>query len=607
VRVLPLLGLTLTIAGFSAASAQAAGFGCSASAGRITVLGHTVEPVTSNATGSTCVGDTSALTGQAAGLPAPLSAGTLVSATEFYPAQRSILASGGIADLAISAASLPIELPKVPDAVTTAIQGVLKSVDLSAVKNAIPILPTNLVTNLVTNLRTDYGLADINLLDPAMDTLAELLQLNSVNAAINAANLATNTANAATNAADAALNQIRASIPDAVTIDQSAVANLLSIGKLPAIDLLRVRGAMAYAAGSCQSGTPAVSSSSKVAGVNLLGQELPVDQVVDVLKTLIAKTPIDPANLSVTAANLGLTQQQVDLIASVLSAQSALDSTVQTVNSTLQSALAGLPSLEIPATIAQIKITPGAQVRSGDSVTQQALGVVVSVAGQKIVDAVIGEAKASAAGVDCAAPVADPGTSEGATLQCSKRRLVLVDVLERNHRVRLNGVADPALAGKRVAIVFGATGRTVAHARVARDGSFDTTAPLPAPVVRDTNAARYTAVLGKDRSINLKLRRRMVLTSMTSHRGRVTITGRVVRPLARPRRAITLTRRVSCNEDKVVTRFRPRSNGRFRITVRAPRAVGTVVYRMRTQVLNSSSGRALFDTFTLPRAVDVQR
>lgn len=601
-RVLPILGLTLTIGALAAAPAQSAGFGCSASAGRITVLDRTVEPATANARGDTCVGDSATVAGKDAGLPVPFGAGGLVAATQFYPAQKSILAQGGVADLAISTASLPIALPAVPAAVTNAIKGALKAVDLTPVKSAIPVLPTNLVTNLPTNLPTNLV---VSLLDPLLATQSLVDAKNAANAATNAANQLTNQANQATNAANAALNTVRASIPDSVAIDDSAILDLLSVPSLPSVDLVRARAAMAYAVGSCRSGAGAVSGSSTIAGLSVLGTDLPVDQVLDTVRTLIPRTPIDPANLAISASSLGLSADQVKLITD--KAPSQMQGVVSAVNATLQSALAGLPALEIPATLAQIKVTPGEQLRDGDSVTQRALHISVVVAGRTIVDAVVGEAKASAAGIDCSAPVADPGTSEGATLQCAKSKLVLVDVLERRGRVALNGVADPALAGRTVAIVFGATGRTVAHAKVARDGSFDTTAPLPPRRLRGSNAARYTAKLGNERSINLKLRRRMIITSMTSRGRRVTIAGRVVRPLSRPLRKITLQRRVSCNETRVVKRFRPRGNGRFRITVRAPRGLGTVVYRMTTKVPNSSTGRRLFETYTLPRAVDIKR
>jgi hypothetical protein len=81
----------------------------------------------------------------------------------------------------------------------------------------------------------------------------------------------------------------------------------------------------------------------------------------------------------------------------------------------------------------------------------------------------------------------------------------------------------------------------------------------------------------------------------------------VLPPLGRPLQSITLTRRVSCTEEKVVTRFKPRSDGRFKVTVKAPRGGGTAVYRMTTKVRNSPNGTAMFETYTLPRAVDLKK
>jgi len=364
---------------------------------------------------------------------------------------------------------------------------------------------------------------------------------------------------------------------------------------------------MAYAVGSCQSGAPAVSGESQVAGISVLGADV-LGDTVDRVVSLIDTASVDPSKVnlgSVTTSSLGLSTAVTNLLnLPVVNTVAAplLTSAVTAAVSTYHA----LPAVKVlDPTVAQIKVTPGQQAKSGDTITQQALTVSVTIAGQKIVDAVVGEAQASAAGVDCSLPVTDPETPTGATLQCSTRKLVLVDVLERAGRVKLFGVADPALAGKTVSIVFQASHDVVAHAKVAKDGSFDTTAALPPSSVRDTNAARYTAVLGKEKSINLKLRRRMVVKSMTARHGRVTIVGRVLLPLGKPLQSITLTRRVSCKDEKVVTRFHPRKDGRFRITVKAPKGEGTAVYRMTTKVRNSPRGHALFNTYTLPRAVDL--
>lgn len=595
-RAVRLFYLTFVLAALSAAAtAQAAGFGCSASAARITVLGQKVEPVTANASGTQCVGESRSVTGQDLGVPAGLAIAGLAANTEFHPVERSVVASGGVADLRVSALpSLPIALPQVPDAVKNAVSAAVPSVSLAAVKNAIPVLPTNLATNLPTNLVT--SVAQLALSNPLLNP-TQLQALSDQNAATNAANAATNAANQATNAANAALNAVRASIPDTIAVDTSILDGIL---KLPTAELLRIRSAVAYAAGSCSSGRATVAGESTVAGVSILGQSIDIGQGLDRALTI----DLDAAQAGLVLADLGLTAQQQQLVAATDAAESALDTALTTVNNAIRTALQGVT---LPDAVAQVKVTPGAQVKTADSVTQQALNVSVTLLGQQLLDAVIGEARTSAAGVDCSEAVVDPNTPAGAALSCDARRLVLVDVLERGGRVRLNGVADPALVGKRVAIVFNATGRTVAHALVEEDGTFATTAPLPPRRLRDTNDARYMAKLGSDESINLKLRRRMVIDSMTAEGRRVTITGRVVPPLSRPLQEITLTRRVSCTEEKVVTRFMPRSDGRFRVTVMAPKNLGTAVYRMTTRVRNSSTGTALFETYTLPRAVDLDR
>lgn len=537
-RVPLFVGLTIALA-IPISSAEAAGFNCSASAGRVGALGASaIELVTANVGAAECVAETRTLTGAASGLPAPVSAGAVVAATEVYSTEKGVLASGGLADLRVlSLPTLPITLPQVT--VPAALKSL--SVSLTAVKDVLDPLHLGL--------------------DPVVNA-----------------------------------------IPSTVTVDASAaVQSLLPGGKLPNVELLHVRGAMAYAVGVCKDGSPTVDGASQVSGISVLGQDLPVGQIVDKTVGLIDTASIDPSQANLAAINLGLPAAVNTLISTVPAAQTA-------VASAIQKALDDLGSLKVlDPTLAQIKITPGTTVTSGLNVTQQALTVTVTIAGQKLVDAVVGEAKASAAGVDCSAPVTDPGTPTGATLKCSTRRLVLVDVLERAGRVKLFGVADPALAGRTVAIVFGATGDTVAHAKVDKDGSFDTTAPLPPANVRDTNAARYTAKLGKEKSINLKLRRRMIVQSMTSHNGKVTIVGRVVPPLGRPLQPITLKQRVSCNDDKVVGHFRPHRDGSFRITVKAPTGGGTAVYRLTTQVRNSPTGHAMFKTYTLPRAVELQR
>ena len=66
---------------------------------------------------------------------------------------------------------------------------------------------------------------------------------------------------------------------------------------------------------------------------------------------------------------------------------------------------------------------------------------------------------------------------------------MLIDVYEQAGRVRLLGAADRRYVGRRVRIRFIGTGRTVARP-----------------------PARYDASIGKQRSMKLKLERRMLAT-----------------------------------------------------------------------------------------------
>jgi hypothetical protein len=64
-----------------------------------------------------------------------------------------------------------------------------------------------------------------------------------------------------------------------------------------------------------------------------------------------------------------------------------------------------------------------------------------------------------------------------------------------------------------------------------------------------------------------------------------------------------LERRVTCTRLATVSRFRPRPNGAFRVTVPVPSDASAAVYRLRTKVRASTHGSRLSSTFTLPRAI----
>lgn len=188
-------------------------------------------------------------------------------------------------------------------------------------------------------------------------------------------------------------------------------------------------------------------------------------------------------------------------------------------------------------------------------------------------------------------------------LQCTGRRLTLIDVLIRGNHVALLGAADASLIGRKVTITFLANHKRVATAVVGSDGFFGTTAPLPSRRVRFTNRASYQASIGTQRSGYLKLTRRMLVDSIASRAGKVTIHGRVLKPLTRPIATILVQRRVSCSSSVTVKRIKPRRNGTFTVTLAAPPATQAAVYRAVTRVGQSVRSRRTYPTSTLPRVV----
>lgn len=375
-----------------------------------------------------------------------------------------------------------------------------------------------------------------------------------------------------------------------VTLDLSTALKALTSGRLlPDVDLLRVQGAVAYASAGCIDGVPRVAGASKVAGISVLGEELPVNQLVERTLTLLDTSNIDPSNLNPALVDLSPIKLPLGI---------TLDSTLvkDLVLPAVRSAIDALPTISIPATLAQVKVTPGEQTTVGGLLTQRALRIQVGLLGQSLVDTVVGEAKAGIGDVSCVEPPA---------LECTRKSLVLVDVFEKKGRVQLLGAADRKLAGKTADIVFEATGKVVARAKIAADGAFSTTAALPSKALRFGNDARYMARVGKEKSMNLKLARRMVVDEMVARDGKVVISGRVVGPMAGGKnRDILVTRRVSCTKMEKVGTFRPESDGTFSIAFTAPADVKTAVYRLSTQVRKGVNPK-LFDTYTLPRAVNL--
>jgi hypothetical protein len=112
-------------------------------------------------------------------------------------------------------------------------------------------------------------------------------------------------------------------------------------------------------------------------------------------------------------------------------------------------------------------------------------------------------------------------------------------------------------------------------------------------------------VLGNERSLPLKLARRMRVTAITPRGRDVVIKGRITRPLGKPIQQITVTRRISCGRVEVATRFKPRRDGSFRVTLQGAQRRQGATFRFRTLVRYRVGNPRLFRTFTLPQYVDI--
>ena len=375
-----------------------------------------------------------------------------------------------------------------------------------------------------------------------------------------------------------------------------AIQAVLPNRQLPSLDLLDVKGAVAYAGGQCKDGQPQLGGVAQVANVSILGQEVGTGSLVDKTLTLLDSGSIDLTQLDLTLAKVTLLGVPLPI---------GFDLT--------KAILAALPvqTLSIPATLAQVKVTPGDQTTGNGLLVQRALHVTALIAGQSIADLALGQAAIADGGVDCSTATTpsqtqeEPKTATELALACTKRKIVLIDVLRRRDHVQLLGAADKRYIGRTVKIVFAVGHRVVAKAKVRKDGSFSTGAPLPKASLAGTNRARYRAVLGSERSLNLKLTRRMIVSSVKSAGGKVRIKGRVTRPLATPVRPIVVKRRVTCSKTVTVAKVRPSRSGRFSVTVKAPKHQTAAVYRLSTQVRNKPDKPQLYPTFTLPRAVDL--
>jgi hypothetical protein len=197
-----------------------------------------------------------------------------------------------------------------------------------------------------------------------------------------------------------------------------------------------------------------------------------------------------------------------------------------------------------------------------------------------------------------------PKAIEELRLGCTNTQLVLNDVYIHGSRVLLSGSAAASLVGKKVKILFGAANKQVATATIGADGQFTTTAPLPPPKLRESGSARYAAAIGKLRSLDLKLTRRLLLEAPKATGTTVTLTGQVTLPLTKPIAPVVVEQQLECGKTTIAKTFTPSASGRFHITLALPADAKAAIYRLKSKVAaNAHATEQGFATFSLPLPV----
>ncbi len=186
---------------------------------------------------------------------------------------------------------------------------------------------------------------------------------------------------------------------------------------------------------------------------------------------------------------------------------------------------------------------------------------------------------------------------------CSGNPVVLNDVYIQGGHVEIMGSAANSLVGKKVKILFNEH-KQVATATVEANGQYTTTAPLPPAKIRDNPTTRYTAEVGKLRSRNLKLLRRLLLEPLKASGTTVTLIGQVTPPLTKPIAPVVVEQQLECGKTTIAKTFTPSANGRFHITLTVPANAKAAIYRLKSKVAaNTHATKHGFTTFSLPLPV----
>jgi hypothetical protein len=375
--------------------------------------------------------------------------------------------------------------------------------------------------------------------------------------------------------------------------------------------IVGIGAAGASASTTCVNGAPVLKGTSQIVGLNVLGQNIPLDAVANQALNLLNTGQLQNLNLADTVnalvANLetalGVPTSSTDptIIGFVNQLTQELTSLV---NTTVQPLLTSLLQAAQPLInqVIQITVQPNTQVVANGQLTQTALHVNVTLLSNPLLDVVVGRARVSNSSVSC-------GVAPHVPSLCTTRRLVLLDTYQQgNHSFIAGAAAEAKFIGKTVTIYYDPTGnggKVVGHAKVGANGLFQTTTALPPLSQRFTNAARFYAKALGQKSRRLKFYRRMHVTGLSSGGRKVHISGTIDKPLTTPVSRIVIQRRISCTKTVNVMTIAGTQSGHFSATLAAPPSGQVGVYRAMGYVRANTSNPKRFVTFTLPRYVDI--
>jgi hypothetical protein len=369
-------------------------------------------------------------------------------------------------------------------------------------------------------------------------------------------------------------------LPAVVTADATdAARELVGERVLPDVPLVGADAVRMAARAACQGGMPVLDGVADVQGLSALGRAVPAEGIDTGVPLLDART-------------VALSTLDLDAVKLPAGLSLATPVTGPMLRAALASVVAGLPPVTLPAALGRVVVEPSHREATAGGVRQTGPRVRVEVLGREVADVALGDTAVSAI---CDALPVNPATE--LALECAHADVVLTDVVEKDGKVKLVGVAASRFVGQTVNLVLTHTGATVATAVVEPDGYFRTRAPLPADAIRWTNAARYQATIDGRRSLALKLHRRMRISRMKPDAGRITITGRIYGRMGDD--TVVISRREACTRDVQVTSVKPGRDGRWRVTLPVPEGLEAATYRATTQVRRGENPKR-FRTFTLP-------